>query len=177
MGAGAPVKRAKPMISCFIALGSNLDNPQEHVNRAVQELANLPTCQLIACSPWYQSQSIGPGKQDDYINGVVELHTTLPPLQLLDALQTLENNHHRVRAERWGPRTLDLDILLFGREDIHSERLTVPHPRMLERDFVLYPLFDIAPELVFNDGSSLSSRLNSCPNNGLLKLEQLCRQS
>ena len=155
------------MIRCFIALGSNLDHPEQQVQRACQALASLPDSRLEAISPWYLSTPIGPGRQPDYINGVAELSTNLPATELLKQLQAIENQQQRVRKERWGPRTLDLDILLYGNQCINLPELTVPHPRMMERNFVLYPLADIAPDLQFPDGTSLAGRLDYCPRDDL----------
>ncbi|MFA7554452.1 MAG: 2-amino-4-hydroxy-6-hydroxymethyldihydropteridine diphosphokinase [Spongiibacteraceae bacterium] len=155
------------MIRCFIALGSNLEQPLQQVNDALTKLAALPDSRLIAASPWYQSRAVGPGQQPDYINGVAELHTLQPPLELLSLLQAIENQHQRKRLQHWGPRTLDLDLLLYGEETINHPRLTVPHPRMLERNFVLYPLNDLAPDIHFATGQSLKQLLNHCPMDGL----------
>lgn len=155
------------MTRCFIALGSNLEQPLAQVMRAAEELAALPESRLIALSPWYQSTAIGPGEQTDYINGVAELQCKHSALELLAQLQLIENKHQRQRLERWGPRTLDLDLLLYGNETINEPTLIVPHPRMLERHFVLQPLFDIVPTLTLSDGSLLKHHLERCPTAGL----------
>lgn len=155
----------------YIGLGSNLENPRLQVEQAFAELAALPDCELLACSPLYRSSAIGPGTQPDYINAVALLKTTLPPLALLDALQSIEQSHNRVRIEHWGPRTLDLDILLLDSLHIDSERLKVPHPYLTQRNFVLYPLADIAPTLHLPDGQSLQELIACCPRNGLARLE------
>lgn len=160
------------MIRCFIALGSNLEQPQQQVNDALNELAALPGSQLKAVSPWYQSRAVGPGLQPDYINGVAELDTLQPALELLNLLQDIENHHQRKRLERWGPRTLDLDLLLYGDEVIDHPRLTVPHPRMLERNFVLYPLIAIAPELLLSSGQPLKQLLKQCSMDGLRLVDE-----
>jgi 2-amino-4-hydroxy-6-hydroxymethyldihydropteridine diphosphokinase len=151
------------MIRCYIALGSNLDNPLQQVECALQSLAKLPSSSLAATSPWYRSAAVGPGQQPDYINGVAELLTDLEPLPLLAAMQAIELQQHRQRLQHWGPRTLDLDLLLYGDEQIELPTLTVPHPRMLQRNFVLYPLFDIAPDLQLAAGNSLKNQLKQCP--------------
>jgi 2-amino-4-hydroxy-6-hydroxymethyldihydropteridine diphosphokinase len=156
------------MTPCFISLGSNLQQPLGQVQRACAALAELPDSQLQKISPWYRSRAIGPGQQDDYINGVAQLDTGLAPLELLHALQAIETRQLRVRNQRWGPRTLDLDLLLYGQQVIDSQELCVPHPRMTERNFVLYPLADLAPGLVFPDGTSLASLLDYCPRDGLI---------
>ena len=155
------------MNCCFIALGSNLSQPLEQVNRAITELATLPGSALQAVSPWYQSAAIGPGHQPDYINGVAKLISTLAPIELLSQLQYIEQIHKRRRIIHWGPRTLDLDILLYNDDIINEPTLRVPHPRMFERNFVIYPLFDIAPELRLPDGRQLRYYRELCSSDGL----------
>lgn len=135
------------------------------------ELAAIPESKLLASSALYRSAPVGPGEQPDYINAAALLETSLTPLALLDALQTIEQHHQRVRIEHWGPRTLDLDILLFDEQTIDSERLKVPHPYMTQRNFVLYPLADIAPELKLPDGKSLQELIAQCPRDGLARIE------
>jgi 2-amino-4-hydroxy-6-hydroxymethyldihydropteridine diphosphokinase len=157
------------MTQVFIGLGSNLEHPLQQVKTALTELADLPGTQLLSCSRLYRSRAIGP-EQPDYINAVALLETRLEPLALLDKLQQLEQEHHRVRREHWGPRTLDLDILLVGNKTLDHERLKVPHPYLTERNFVLYPLADIAPELILPSGVALSDLLAHCPREGLVIL-------
>ncbi len=148
---------------CYIGLGSNLDRPQQHVTRALEELATLPDTRLQAHSSLYRSAPMGPQDQPDYINAVALLETTLDAHRLLDELQSLEQQHRRVRLEHWGPRTLDLDLLLYGDQLIQSERLSVPHPGLPERNFVLWPLSEIAPELQLPNGRPLAMLLTECP--------------
>ncbi|WP_101759149.1 2-amino-4-hydroxy-6-hydroxymethyldihydropteridine diphosphokinase [Oceanicoccus sp. KOV_DT_Chl] len=155
------------MTRCFIALGSNLDQPRQQVASAINELSTLAGTTLVATSYFYQSTAIGPGEQPDYINAVVELRSQLQPLELLDALQAIENNHNRKRLERWGPRTLDLDLLYYGSAVINEPRLTVPHPRILERNFVLYPLADIAPDWRLHNQRTVQQQLLYCAKDGL----------
>lgn len=155
----------------YIGLGSNLENPRAQVELAFTELAALPDCELLAKSALYSSTAIGPGEQPDYVNAAGLLQTELTPLALLDALQAIEQSHRRVRIEHWGPRTLDLDILLLDQQTIDSERLKVPHPYLTQRNFVLYPLADIAPELHLPDGRSLQELIALCPRDGLARLE------
>lgn len=157
--------------SVYIGLGSNLDNPQAHIERALSELACLPNSQLLASSALYRSCAIGPGDQPDYINAAALISTQLSPLALLDQLQMLEHGHQRIRTEHWGPRTLDLDILLMDDRVINSERLTVPHPYLTQRNFVLYPLADITPDLVLPCGTTLNQLLARNPFIGLERLE------
>lgn len=156
--------------SCYIGLGSNLDNPTEHLRRALRELETLPQTQLIRASSLYRSRAVGPGEQPHYINAVVQVSTQLAPEPLLDALQELEQQHQRQRLTHWGPRTLDLDILLYDDRHIDSERLKVPHPYLPERNFVLQPLLEIAPTLRLNDGTSIATLAQRCGQEGLIKL-------
>lgn len=155
------------MTRCFVALGSNLGEPLTQLRQALTQLHNLPDTRVIGCSAVYQNPAIGPGEQPDYLNAVVALRTELPAVDLLHALQSIENQQGRQRGERWAARTLDLDILLYGDERFDTAELTVPHPRMLQRNFVLYPLHDVAPDLLLPDGSPLRRHLDSCPNDGL----------
>lgn len=158
-------------IHAYIGLGSNLDNPQQHVERALLELARIPRTRLEAASSLYRSEPMGPQDQPPYINAVALLETELDAHELLDQLQSIEQAHGRVRgAQRWGPRTLDLDLLLYGAAVIHSERLEVPHPGMADRGFVLYPLHEISPALVLPDGRALSQCLAACTDEGLQRL-------
>ena len=114
---------------------------------------------------------MGPQDQPDYINAVAALTTSLSPLELLKALQDIEQNQGRERqGQRWGPRTLDLDILLFGQQIIKQSHLEIPHYGMKQREFVLYPLAEIAPDLIFPSGGSLQDLLTQCPLNGLKKV-------
>jgi 2-amino-4-hydroxy-6-hydroxymethyldihydropteridine diphosphokinase len=154
----------------YIGLGGNLDNPRDQVERAFVELDQIPHTRLIAQSPLYRSAPVGPGKQPDYVNAAALLETNLSPLELLDALQAIEQAHQRVRIERWGPRTLDLDILLIDQQTIASERLTVPHPYLTLRNFVLYPLADIAPDLELPDGTRLRQLIEGCARDGLERI-------
>jgi len=156
------------MTVCFIGIGSNLDQPVEKAKQAIAALQSLPNSIFINCSSLYCSKPMGPSDQPDYINAVAQIETNLAPLELLDTLQQIELEKGRVRKDqRWGPRTLDLDILLYGNEEIVSERLTVPHYGMKLREFVLYPLAEISPKLRLPDGKTISDLLTACPLNGL----------
>jgi len=160
-------------VTAYIGLGSNLQQPIRQVNQALQQLAKIPRTRLVTASSLYRSAPLGPADQPDYINAVAALATGLSPLELLDALQAIERQQGRVReGERWGPRTLDLDLLLYGDLQIHNERLTVPHPGLGERNFVLYPLYDIAGEDLRIPGlDALGHLLLACPRQGLELLE------
>ncbi|MFO7593738.1 MAG: 2-amino-4-hydroxy-6-hydroxymethyldihydropteridine diphosphokinase [Pseudomonadota bacterium] len=151
---------AQTFVRAYIGLGSNLDDPEARLQRAIEALSDIPDSRLTAFSRFYRSSPMGPAGQPDYVNAVAMLDTRLEPLELLDALQAIEQQQGRVRkGERWGPRTLDLDLLLYGAEVINHARLVVPHPGIKERKFVLYPLAELAPELVFPDGSTLAEAL------------------
>lgn len=130
----------------FLALGSNLGDRWAHLRAAV---AGLPNDEVVAVSPVYETEPVGgPGGQGAYLNAVVELRTARSPRQLLELGQALEAAAGRVRTERWGPRPLDVDVLLVGDLAVDEPDLTVPHPRMWERAFVLVPLHDLAPDVV-----------------------------
>ena len=149
------------MTLAYIAIGSNLASPLEQVNAAVQALGDIPQSQIVAVSSFYRTPPLGPQDQPDYLNAAVVLETALDAETLLDNTQRIELQQGRVRKEeRWGPRTLDLDIMLFGHETINTERLTVPHYDMKNRGFMLWPLFEVAPDLIFPDGISLKSILD-----------------
>ena len=132
----------------WVGLGSNLDDPAAHVARAADQLADLPDTRCVTRSSLYASPPMGPPDQPDYVNAVAGVLTTLGPRDLLGALQAIERDHGRVRdGERWGPRTLDLDLLVFGGLVTDETGLTLPHPGVHERAFVLLPLAELAPAL------------------------------
>lgn len=161
------------MNPAYIALGSNLQNPQQQLHSAIRAIAQLAQSSIGPISSFYRSTAVGPGKQPDYLNAVLRLDTKLEPLALLDELQNIEDSQGRVRQEHWGPRTLDLDLLLYGDLVLASPRLTIPHPRMHQRDFVLYPLQEISDtNLVLPDGSKLDSLVEQCPTNNLAQIKK-----
>jgi 2-amino-4-hydroxy-6-hydroxymethyldihydropteridine diphosphokinase len=151
----------------WIGLGSNLDDPHGHIERALAELDGLPLTRRLRASPRYASRPLGPADQPDFVNAVAELATRLSPLALLDQLQALEQRHGRVRGRRWGPRTLDLDLLLFDTHDIEIPRLTLPHAEMTRRAFVLVPLADLEPRLRLPDGREVASLAATLDPDGL----------
>ncbi|UVL83169.1 2-amino-4-hydroxy-6-hydroxymethyldihydropteridine diphosphokinase [Pseudomonas sp. B21-028] len=154
----------------YIGMGSNLAEPEAQLRSALRALANLPDSRFIGVSAFYQSDSLLPG-QPRYTNAVAALDSQLAPLELLDALQAIETGQGRERLERWGPRTLDLDILLYGDRLIDEPRLKVPHYHMHARAFVLYPLAELAPaDLRLADGRLLPDLLAACPFAGLERL-------
>ncbi len=133
-------------VRAFLSLGSNLGDRQHYLREAISQLSYDVT--VLGISRLYETAPVGGVVQDDFLNVVIEIDTELSPLALLDRCQKAEVDANRVRLVRFGPRTLDVDILLYGDSAIDEERLTVPHPRMFERKFVLAPLADLAPELV-----------------------------
>ncbi|MBK5005972.1 MULTISPECIES: 2-amino-4-hydroxy-6-hydroxymethyldihydropteridine diphosphokinase [Pseudomonas] len=157
-------------VRAYIGLGSNLDAPAHQLRSALQALGEIATSRLVSASALYTSDSLLPG-QPRYTNAVAALDTALAPLALLDALQAIENDQGRVRKERWGPRTLDLDILLFGDQVLDLPRLQVPHYHMHARPFVLYPLAELVPaDFQLADGRRLAQLLEACPYAGLERL-------
>lgn len=159
------------MTKAYIALGSNLDNPQEQLQRALTTLRELPNCTLQTISRFYTSRAVGPGDQPDYLNAVALLHTSLEAETLLHELQKIEQQQGRIRSEHWGPRTLDLDILLFGDLVLETPQLTIPHPRMHLRDFVLYPLREISDTmLTLPGGSDLDTLIEQCPQSTVVQI-------
>ncbi|MDR7343185.1 2-amino-4-hydroxy-6-hydroxymethyldihydropteridine diphosphokinase [Pantoea alhagi] len=146
------------MIRVYLALGSNLADPLHQVRNALDALAAIPHTQRAAVSSFYRTPPYGPPDQPDYLNAAVALDTQLSPEALLDHTQRIELEQGRVRkAERWGPRTLDLDILLFGDRVLNTPRLTVPHYDMHNRAFMLVPLLEIAPQARLPDGRALAA--------------------
>jgi 2-amino-4-hydroxy-6-hydroxymethyldihydropteridine diphosphokinase len=156
------------MSLAYVALGSNLDDPASQLRSAVHALRQLEQSEIQAVSQVYRSAAVGPGRQPDYLNAVVRLKTTLDAEQLLAALQDIETAQGRTRRERWAARTLDLDLLLYDELQLHNDTLTLPHPRMRQRPFVLFPLRDVAAaNLVLPDGTELDTLLAECPREEL----------
>lgn len=161
----------KNTVTAFIGLGSNLSDPRLQVSVAAKAISTIKNCQAKALSSLYLSKPMGPQDQDDYINAVIAIETSLSPIELLNATQDIENKAGRVRKDnRWGARILDCDILLYGDETINNERLTVPHYGMKIREFVLLPLAEIAPDLHLPDGSSVNDLASQININGMIKL-------
>ncbi|EIG27893.1 2-amino-4-hydroxy-6-hydroxymethyldihydropteridine diphosphokinase [Haemophilus paraphrohaemolyticus] len=142
------------MKTVYVALGSNLNDPLNQLKQAVQSLQAFAI--NFEVSPFYGSKPVGPQDQPDYVNAIVKFETDLTALELLDKLQHIENSQGRVRLRRWGERTLDLDIILYGNEQIQNERLTVPHIEMQNREFVIVPMYDLSPDLVLPSGQKLA---------------------
>ncbi|MBT8440732.1 MAG: 2-amino-4-hydroxy-6-hydroxymethyldihydropteridine diphosphokinase [Gammaproteobacteria bacterium] len=159
------------MAKAFIGLGSNLGKPQQQLEQAIQSLRDIEGITVKTVSSNYISAPVGPEGQGDYINAVVAIETVLSAEQLLDVLQEIENLQGRVRTERWGARTLDMDILLYADEIIDSERLKVPHREIANRNFVLLPLMEITSEEFQIPGQgALLDLLAHCPDNAIKKL-------
>jgi len=161
------------IITAYVGLGGNQDNPVAHVSRALAELDELDGCRVSGRSPLFRSAPLGPAEQDWYVNAVAEVRVSLQPLTLLRQLQALEKAHGRAPPTlRWGPRPLDLDILLYGDRIIDTPDLAIPHPGLTSRNFVVYPLLHIAPDLVLPDGRPLSEVAAGLKWEGLKIIEQ-----
>lgn len=166
------------MPKAFIGLGSNLSShtegieksPRHQVNDAIKTITENDHITLIKISSFYQTAAIGPGKQPDYINAAIKIETSLNAYALLEVLQHIENQQGRVRKERWGARTLDLDILTYDQHIENTPQLTLPHPRAHERAFVLAPLADLNPNLVITDHGKVSDLLANCSSQGIVRL-------
>ena len=156
----------------FIGLGSNLADPGAQILKACVELGNLPQTRLLSCSSLYRSAPVGYADQPDFINAVAEVETALAPHQLLQALLDLEHRHGRVREFRNAPRILDLDILLYADLTCHEQGLTLPHPRMHERAFVLQPLHEIAPSCIITGHGSVEACLEKCGAQRVERIEE-----
>lgn len=157
----------------YVGLGSNLAGPRRQVEEAIGELAELAGCRLRAHSWLYVTKPVGPRDQPDFINAAAALETRLAPADLLSALQGIELRHERTRTgRRWGPRTLDLDLLLHGTCELLHPGLTLPHPEIRRRAFVLVPLADIAPPDLWIPGQGrLGELLGGCPLHGVARLD------
>ena len=159
------------MIVAYIGIGSNLNSPIKQVKKAIVNLVILPEITILNSSSFYQSRPVGPQDQPDYINAVVALETRLSPEALLKALQSLEESQGRKRSGiRWGARTIDLDILLYGKDIIQTKALSIPHPQLKVREFIIYPLCEIAPNLILPTGDSVLSLKELCSAKGIKKL-------
>lgn len=154
-------------VSCYIGLGANLAEPMQAFQAALMALATHPSIGDVHCSKIYHSKPMGPQNQPDYTNAVASFSTCLAPLALLDLLQAIELKNGRERKERWGPRTLDLDLLLYGQQCINEPRLSVPHPGLELREFVLVPLAELAPQLTLPNGKLVAQLAAQIDHNGL----------
>lgn len=159
------------VVTAYIGMGSNLAHPIEQLHSAYQSISDLAGVAVLALSSFYLSPPMGPQDQPDYVNAVLTISTDLAPLELLHKLQAIENTQGRVREQRWGARTLDLDVLLYGDLTINLPELTVPHPGLTQRAFVVYPLYEIAPQLVIPGKGYLKDCVTHCPMAGLRRLD------
>ncbi len=165
------------LVRAYIGLGSNLDNPLLQVKSAIKELNRCKDITVDAVSNIYRSKPLKiitaeEVEQPDYINAVVRINTRLAPLELLDVLQDIEKKHKRVKEYHWGPRSLDLDILLYSDLVLTSDRLTIPHKELTQRDFVIYPLNDIDPELDIPMHGKLENILLTISKDNLVFVER-----
>ncbi|MDO9104162.1 MAG: 2-amino-4-hydroxy-6-hydroxymethyldihydropteridine diphosphokinase [Methylovulum sp.] len=160
------------IITAYIGLGSNLASPVTQINSARHAIAAIDGVKELAFSSLYRSLPMGPQDQPDYVNAVMSVETSLPATDLLCCLQHIEHAQGRTRrGERWGARTLDLDILIYGTQLIESPELTVPHNGIAERSFVLYPLYEIAPHLIIPGKGNVADLIANCPLAGLKRLD------
>jgi 2-amino-4-hydroxy-6-hydroxymethyldihydropteridine diphosphokinase len=157
--------------TAYIGLGSNLDNPHFQIDRAVNTLRQTKRIDAVSCSYYYRSKAVGPGEQPDYVNAAIKCETTLSPIELLAELQRIENTHGRQRDIRWGARTLDLDLLLYDDICVDEPTLQIPHPEIGNRNFVLYPLQDINPNLIFPDGAHIENLIRSVSMDDLHRID------
>lgn len=156
--------------TAYVALGANLEGPLTQIRNAFVELGELPKTRLIARSSLYRSAPVGNVNQPDFINAVAKLETTLTPRELLAALLEIERRHGRLREFPNAPRTLDLDLLLYGDLIHHEHGLTIPHPRMHQRAFVLSPLHEVAPDCVIPGIGLVEDLLAACTGQRLKRL-------
>jgi 2-amino-4-hydroxy-6-hydroxymethyldihydropteridine diphosphokinase len=158
------------MVVAYIGLGSNLNAPLLQLKKAIHFIANSKQVKLLQTSSFYLSKPLGPQDQPDFVNAVMGIETSLTAAALLTQCQAIEEKLGRVRKQHWGPRIIDLDILLFGNQKLDQLELTVPHPGLVQREFVIYPLLEIAPNLILPDGMPLQKQTKSVALNGLRKL-------
>lgn len=168
MSSPSPVR-----VRAFVALGANIGEPVKHLRAAVQDLSTLPDTGVVARSSLYRSAPVGLLNQPDFINAVVAVDTSLAPLDLLRALLAIEARHGRVRSVPNAPRTLDLDLLLHGDSRLESAELTLPHPRMHQRAFVLLPLLEIAPDMVLPGLGGARNYLSAVTGQAITRSEPL----
>lgn len=166
------------MTEAFIGLGSNLSgesqgshrDPKQQIHYALKKISQHPEITIRGISSLYQTTAIGPGKQPDYINAAAMIETSLEPNVLLDFMQLIEHQQGRVREQRWGARTLDLDLLIYGQFMQNTTRLILPHPRAHERAFVLAPLTDLDADLIIPNHGKVTDLLANCSMQGIVRL-------
>lgn len=145
---------------CYLGLGANLGEREKNLTEALKRLAHIPGLSVNKTSSVYETAPVGVTDQPPFLNMVVELTVTLTPRELLEACQAIERDLGRVRTRRWGPRPVDLDLLLWEDRTLHTPELELPHPRLLKRQFVLVPLAEIAPDLILPDGRTAAEAVN-----------------
>ncbi|WP_417767901.1 2-amino-4-hydroxy-6-hydroxymethyldihydropteridine diphosphokinase [Stappia sp.] len=151
------------LVRAALGLGSNIGDTRAHLDAALAALAATPGIVVVARSSDYRTPPWGPVPQDDYRNACVVIETRLSPLALLERCLAVERELGRVRDIRWGPRIIDIDVLVYGQEAVEQDGLSIPHPRMSERAFVLVPLAEIWPDAPLGDGRTASQALANCP--------------
>ena len=154
----------------YIGLGSNLNNPKEQIKQALMALDGSEDVSVVGLSSLYQSKPVDGSDQPDYLNAVCKVNTHLTALELLHVCQHIEQSQHRVREKKWRARTIDLDIIIYGAQVIASKQLVVPHPEMMNRHFVLVPLYEIEPDLDVPVLGPLEELMDKIDTNGLVKL-------
>ena len=154
----------------YIGLGSNLNNPKEQIKQALMALDGSEDVSVVGLSSLYQSKPVDGSDQPDYLNAVCKVNTHLTALELLHVCQHIEQSQHRVREKKWGARTIDLDIIIYGAQVIASKQLVVPHPEMMNRHFVLVPLYEIEPDLDVPVLGPLEELMDKIDTTGLVKL-------
>ncbi|HCI14397.1 MAG: 2-amino-4-hydroxy-6-hydroxymethyldihydropteridine diphosphokinase [Gallionellales bacterium GWA2_60_142] len=157
--------------TAFIGLGSNLEDPRSQLQRAFADLDALPDTRLVARSSLYRSAPVGYLDQPDFVNAVAQLETSIAPHDLLNSLLDIEHRHGRERTFRNAPRTLDLDVLLYDELQLHEHGLTIPHPQMHLRAFVLQPLLELAPDCAIPGVGSAAQALEGCADQSLERMQ------
>ena len=157
----------------YLGLGSNMGETLESLRRAIEMLSQSPGVRVVSCSSVYSSEPVGYLDQAEFLNGVVKIETELDPRGLLELGRSIEDALGRERGIKWGPRTIDVDILLFDEERIASPELTIPHPRMKERIFVLVPLLEVAPDAQLPDGEQVKVLVEDLgPDKALVRIDE-----
>ena len=154
------------MVKAFLSLGSNMGDILEYLSKAIDKIAEIQGCNILNKSRVYETEPWGYENQEAFLNLCISIETSLSPYELLESLQTIELELDRVRKIHWGPRTIDIDILLFDDIICEDDKLTIPHPRMSERAFVLIPLYDIEKNLII-DGIKLEDLINKIDTRGI----------
>lgn len=154
------------MVKAFLSLGSNMGDRLEYLSKAIDKIAQIQGCNILNKSSIYETEPWGYENQEAFLNLCISIETSLSPYELLESLQTIELELDRVRKIHWGPRTIDIDILLFDDIICEDDKLTIPHPRMRERVFVLIPLYDIEKNLII-DGIKLEDLINKIDTRGI----------